>query len=360
MGANTPRHGGRAGPGVGHPPNQRSLHARDREAALSANISQMKKAWTERVVQVGLFVGLAVVIGIAIYSVALPRDPADGDTNPVPAFLALAARFKAMRAVVGAIGTRGHAAGGRDAAATAAAAAAQAAAAQAAAAAAAAAAAVAAAVAGRYHAAAVAASFARAPAPVASHPAVDELNRHLFKQNAVVSEGHSGQFAEEQRLYEAVAKNISAPHICEVGFNAGHSAALWLWSNPRATLTAFDIWEHEYAEVSAAFLHSKYGPRLRIIKGDSIVKITAHRLSCDIISVDGGHDYEHALLDLFQFKSLSHKLTVGFIDDTGCATGACEGPNRALRYAVATGLIEVQAQRRGVGGGVTQFRYLFD
>ena len=61
-------------------------------------------------------------------------------------------------------------------------------------------------------------------------------------------EGHSGQFVGERKLYVALARLPFVKHICEIGFNAGHSASLWLLANPTAKVTMFDIWTHEYTE----------------------------------------------------------------------------------------------------------------
>ena len=80
---------------------------------------------------------------------------------------------------------------------------------------------------------------------------------------------------------------------------------------------------------------------------------------CDIISVDGGHDYEHAILDLFQFRRHADNATIGFIDDTGCTPYWCAGPSNALAFAVKTKLITVRATVRNAQGtrGVTRFSY---
>ena len=86
---------------------------RDRESTLSDNISQMKKARTDRVVHVCLFIGLAVAIGIAIFAVALPRDsaaPAGGDGLDTASVASTSAggqpTLQELAAVVDAMGTR--------------------------------------------------------------------------------------------------------------------------------------------------------------------------------------------------------------------------------------------------------------
>jgi hypothetical protein len=51
------------------------------------------------------------------------------------------------------------------------------------------------------------------------------LTRHL---NVTELEGHSAQLVTERKVYYALASMPAVRTICEIGFNGGHSAALWL------------------------------------------------------------------------------------------------------------------------------------
>jgi hypothetical protein len=55
-------------------------------------------------------------------------------------------------------------------------------------------------------------------------------------------------------------------------------------------------------------------------------------LACDVIVVDGGHDYEVAKADLQSMRAFArsprHLL---IMDDTPCVAYYCDGPNRAWR-----------------------------
>ena len=42
---------------------------------------------------------------------------------------------------------------------------------------------------------------------------------------------------EKRQIYTALSKLENIKHICEIGFNAGHSALLWLHSNQNAKVT---------------------------------------------------------------------------------------------------------------------------
>ena len=53
------------------------------------------------------------------------------------------------------------------------------------------------------------------------------LTYHI-SQPGTTLEGHSAELKVERKLYYALTSMPSIRTICEIGFNAGHSAALWL------------------------------------------------------------------------------------------------------------------------------------
>ncbi|RYF03043.1 MAG: class I SAM-dependent methyltransferase [Oxalobacteraceae bacterium] len=94
-------------------------------------------------------------------------------------------------------------------------------------------------------------------------------------------------------------------HVLEIGFNAGHSAALMLCANPDIRYTGIDICEHSYSERCADVLAEYFPGRFRFFPGDS-TKVYPERAQalrdCDLVHVDGGHtlqlfraDMENAL-----------------------------------------------------------------
>ena len=48
-------------------------------------------------------------------------------------------------------------------------------------------------------------------------------------------------------------------HVCEIGFNAGHSALVWLLGHTNSTLLSFDLGYHPYTRIAAAYLMKRYG-----------------------------------------------------------------------------------------------------
>jgi len=163
--------------------------------------------------------------------------------------------------------------------------------------------------------------------------AVDE---ELAKLNAVLKpfqatgiEGHSGEGVvnDERKIYAFVSKLPCIKTICEIGFNAGHSTIGWLVNNPNAQVLMFDLWRHNYADTAEAFIRNQshlHPDRMRIIKGSSTATVPVFHhanpgFHCDLISIDGGHAYDIAIVDLqnmFFFANPSFNILL--IDDTNC------------------------------------------
>lgn len=110
-------------------------------------------------------------------------------------------------------------------------------------------------------------------------------------------------------------KNLSsfsknANKICEIGFNAGHSALAMLNSNPNAEYVFFDLGFHKYTNLCFNYFKNAFpSTSLSIFYGDSKVSIRDYILknistfnSFDFIHLDGGHgldtlskDYAHSM-----------------------------------------------------------------
>jgi hypothetical protein len=180
----------------------------------------------------------------------------------------------------------------------------------------------------------------------------NKLSRGLTLTSKPLAEGHSAQLVKERQLYVALAKLPFVRNICEIGFNGGHSAGLWLLTNPTASVTMFDIWTHPYAVPAEAFLRSpeakQYGivngdERLTIIKGSSHVTLKPYAVqnpkSCDIISVDGDHSHDGAVLDLRDVFPLARdEKTIILLDDTNCISSWCV--DNAMKQVISEGYYE--------------------
>ena len=108
--------------------------------------------------------------------------------------------------------------------------------------------------------------------------------------------------------------------VCETGFNGGHSAVLYLESDPRVRYIGFDIGIYGSAKPAAQFIADQYGPsRVSLIWGDSSKTvpsfIQASLNVCDLIVVDGGHDYETCYADLKNLAQAAAEQAYVMVDD---------------------------------------------
>ena len=106
--------------------------------------------------------------------------------------------------------------------------------------------------------------------------------------------------------YKNKQKNLlyygsKAKNICEIGFNAGHSAILMLINNtvdaPRK-FTIFDIGRHRYTRPAVNFIKNIF-PELLVeyIEGNSLITLASRIMlnpgeigEYDLVHIDGGHD----------------------------------------------------------------------
>jgi predicted O-methyltransferase YrrM len=110
-------------------------------------------------------------------------------------------------------------------------------------------------------------------------------------------------------------------NIMEIGFNAGHSAEVFLNNNNNLILTSFDLGEHNYVATAKKYIDSVYPDRHKLILGDSSKTIPLFikenkDTKFDFIFIDGGHNYEMAKTDMENCKFLAHKDTIVALDDT--------------------------------------------
>lgn len=145
-----------------------------------------------------------------------------------------------------------------------------------------------------------------------------------------------------QQLPEQVTDLISLTNkpnikVMEIGFNAGHSAEVFLENNKSLTLTSFDLGEHKYVNTAKEYIDATYPNRHTLILGDSRKTIPEYiknnkDTKFDFIFIDGGHHYEIAKADMENCFHFAHKDTVVALDDTvftvGWEAGYSVGPTR--------------------------------
>ena len=108
--------------------------------------------------------------------------------------------------------------------------------------------------------------------------------------------GHIG--TEDQQLLDyarAVIDHRPVRQVCEVGFNAGHSAALFLalTGAQNASYFALDLFDQAYSARALEWVGKAFPGRLRSIAGRSQAQLTWRRhpelRRCDVWSLDGDH-----------------------------------------------------------------------
>jgi len=169
---------------------------------------------------------------------------------------------------------------------------------------------------------------------IAPHEAVVNQN----SQGGI--EGHSGQLTHQTNVYRQLARLPWVKTICETGFNAGHSSLNLLTSNPDIKLYSFDLGGHPYVSPAHAHLAGKFGNRTILTLGDSHITMKefhkAHPdVVCDITIVDGDHSVNGAIADMNDFFEMinlnSQPYSLVVMDDQGCTSSWCLGPNEAWK-----------------------------
>ena len=110
-------------------------------------------------------------------------------------------------------------------------------------------------------------------------------------------------------------------NVMEIGFNAGHSAEIFLQNNKELTLTSFDLGAHNYVKTAKKYIDDTYPNRHNLIIDDSRTTIPNYLENNKdtkfyVIFIDGGPDYEIAKADMENCFHLAHKDTIVILDDT--------------------------------------------
>jgi hypothetical protein len=109
--------------------------------------------------------------------------------------------------------------------------------------------------------------------------------------------------------------------ICEIGFNAGHSAMLLLLASSATTFTIFDIGHHLYTQSCLNYIEHIF-PQVAFeyIVGDSTQTMPTHmegrQETYDLVHVDGGHSEFCATSDMKHADILLKPGGIMVVDDT--------------------------------------------
>ena len=154
----------------------------------------------------------------------------------------------------------------------------------------------------------------------------------------------------------------------EIGFNAGHSAEVFLQNNTELTLTSFDLGQHNYVTTAKEYIDTTYPNRHKLFLGDSRITIPIYLKNnkdtkFDIIFIDGGHQYEIAKADMENCFHLAHKDTIVVLDDTiftkGWEKDYTIGPTRTwTEHLQQNKIIELNRKDYCIGRGMSWGKYI--
>lgn len=110
--------------------------------------------------------------------------------------------------------------------------------------------------------------------------------------------------------------------VCEVGFNAGHSAVVWLLANPKLVLYTFDLFDRVATRRALAHLQERFPGRIVPFRGNSLSTVPRAQLptTCDLVHVDGRHSYDYVIQDLVHMQQHASPRALYIFDDQCNAT----------------------------------------
>jgi predicted O-methyltransferase YrrM len=153
-----------------------------------------------------------------------------------------------------------------------------------------------------------------------------DLQSYLLKNGCNILEGYSSQVPEQVNILKHIVSKPDIQNVLEIGFNAGHSAEIFLKSNPTCNVLSFDLGCYAYTYTGKEYIDKMYPNRHKLVIGNSTKTVPSFNKynksnkgtkdKYDLIFIDGGHTYPIPKIDLFNCKSLAHKDTIVIMDDT--------------------------------------------
>ena len=160
-----------------------------------------------------------------------------------------------------------------------------------------------------------------------------------------IVEGGSYQISAQSDRLRTLVHKRAPQSIMEIGFNAGHSALLFLANTPPETkVVSFDLGEYAYVFAAKRYIDAVFPGRHTLVTGDSTTTIpkyeeqVAHRMKdpntappmrFDFIFIDGGHQNDIPMKDILNSQRLARDdRTIVAMDDIS------RDPSRQAHYTI--------------------------
>jgi predicted O-methyltransferase YrrM len=124
-------------------------------------------------------------------------------------------------------------------------------------------------------------------------------------------------FFDKQINFILACSNYNINSVLEIGFNAGFSTLLMLFSNPNLKITCVDICSHKYTSLCFNKIKEFFGDRIDLLRGSSVnilPQLIGNKF--DLIHIDGCHLVNIAEIDIKNSLKLCKSGTILIMDDT--------------------------------------------
>jgi hypothetical protein len=191
------------------------------------------------------------------------------------------------------------------------------------------------------------------------HEHLVKLETHLKSIYSRSPDGHAGLFPAQMALYVLISHQPWARQVCEIGFNAGHSALFWLVGGDKTKLVSFDLGGNSYAKPMGEYMQKTYVDRIKTVWGDSattvpefwqsvktqsstsntnLANINDELFNCDVIVIDGCHQTECVIRDVRNMLAGANRQRhLVIFDDAPCPT--CTNVGNAIYTLRSEGVL---------------------
>lgn len=171
-----------------------------------------------------------------------------------------------------------------------------------------------------------------------------------------------------QQVYDLInLTNKPNINVMEIGFNAGHSAEVFLYNNKELNLISFDLGKHNYTQTAKEYIDITYPNRHKLILGDSTITVPKYfndnkETKFDVIFIDGGHSYEIIKADMENCINLANKDSIIIVDDIYTPDWRFTDAIRKAwdEYLFENKLIEINRKDYEPGRGMAWGKYVFE